>query len=94
MQPTPEQVKELIDSLNRQHPNPYTPGQAYPATNPFTGQEVRIRRSQSVRTGEPFLHIYTPCDIVIRDPQGNELSRHRGSRHYRANLRTHEIREI
>jgi hypothetical protein len=98
MQPTQDQVKELITKLDAQHPNPWTKGATYPAVNPFTGEEVKIRRSRSVGDRRPFLHIYVKCtqvvNQVVKTPTGEILSRRPSQRHYRANLTTYTIEEV
>ena len=94
MEPTAEQIKDLITKLDAQYPNPYVKGVAYDAVNPYTNQAVKIRRSFSVGDRVPFLHIYTPCTLVIKSPTGEILSRRASSRHYRANLRTFQIEQI
>lgn len=92
--PTPEEIKDLIQKLNAQHPNPWVRGVAYPATNPVTGHPCKIRRTTDTKTRTNYLHIYTPITVVLRTPDGQELSRRPGQAHYRANLRTFELVRI
>lgn len=94
MQPTPEQIKNLIQKLDAQHPTPWVQGAAYPVINPYTGEEVLIRRSRSVGDRRPFLHLYLKCTIVVKTPEGKVLSRRPGQRHYRADLTNYTMKEI
>ena len=94
MQPTPEQVKELLIALDRQIPNPYIKGRTYPAVNPFTGEKVKVRRSFQVGSGREFLHIYAPCTLVIKSPTGEILSRQPSQMHFRGNLSTYSLERI
>lgn len=94
MEPTHEKLKEYLIQLDAQHPSPWIQGATYDAINPANGKPCKIRRSRSVRDNIPFLHIYTPCTVVLKTPGGEVLEHNPGWRHYRANLRTYTLIEL
>jgi hypothetical protein len=85
--------KEEVDFLNRQHPSQWVNGNWYPAKSK-QGREVEIRRSKAVRNGRSYLHIRYPIDVILKDHEGNEVSRRKSFRHFRANIETGAIKEI
>lgn len=86
--------KELLISLNNQHPATWTTGMKYKAINPFTNREVLIQRTTYRKTGERFLHIYMPCKIKVKTASGEILDVRDSFHHFRGNLGTYEIVQI
>ena len=67
-------------------PNPYSPGYYYPveyAGRKFHAAKKVGRGNQSRKT---YLHILTPCTIVLKSPTGEIIDKHPGQKHYTIKL--------
>ncbi len=67
-------------------PHPYSPGYYYPveyAGRKFHAAKKVGRGNQSRKT---YLHILTPCTIVLKSPTGEIIDKRPGEKHYTIRL--------
>lgn len=72
--------------INKQVPWPYTPGQYYPVEYKGRKFEAMRQAGRGRHSRSTYLHILTPCVVVLKTPEGEILSRTPGKRHYAIKL--------
>ena len=87
---------DIAQALDRQHPNPWTPGHWYPAE--YNGVKVHISRSngRGRNSGTRYLHVKRAAKTVIKSPSGEVLREALtlGVIHVIYNMQTGEAKEV
>ena len=67
-------------------PWPYTPGQYYPVEYKGRRFDATRKAGWGRQSCSTYLHILTPCVVVLKTPDGEILSREPGQKHFAIKL--------